>query len=92
MHLCQLYVGLGQLNPALQALETVLKTERSSAHRLSESNHMWDCDIPLLAVDMYSKKAQVQGVSAEEAMHFFLLVSQPETLFCYFLCTMKNIN
>lgn len=73
VQLCQLYVGLGQLNPALQALEVVLKTERSP-QRVSVNVDLWDCDIPMVAVDLYSKKAQVQGVSAEEAMYFFLLV------------------
>lgn len=71
--LCWLYLGLGQLNPAIAALETVLKTERAVV-RMSENVLLWDCDVPLVAVDLYSKKAQVQGISAEEAMYFFLLV------------------
>lgn len=73
MLLCQLYIRLGQLQPALQAMKDMLSTERGG-ERLSQLLDIWDCDIPSLAVDLLRTKATAQGVSSEEAMYFFVLV------------------
>jgi hypothetical protein len=71
--LAQLYRRLGQIKPALKALQRVLGTERGP-QRNSEQIDFWDCDLPSVAADLLSVQAQVQGLSAGEAMHFFVLV------------------
>ena len=84
--LCQLYIRLGQLNPALKALDLVLTTERGADNRLSEQLGTWECDVPAMAADILSKKAQAQqSLSAGEAMHFFVLV-------CAFFLTFFHEN
>lgn len=72
--LCQLYRRLGQLKPALQMLHKALMAERGP-DRFSAAVDIWDCDLPAVAADLIATKAQVQGISAQEAMHFFVLVS-----------------
>ena len=77
MLLAQFYVSLGQLAPALVTLDTMLRTPQpaADARRTSQFLGLWECDAPLVVLDVMSKKAQFQGVSPEEAMHFFTLVS-----------------
>lgn len=74
MLLCQLYISMGQLAPALTAMEGMLRTEVPAA-RVSAYLGLWECDVPLVVLDAMAKKAQVYGASAEEAMYFLLLVS-----------------
>jgi hypothetical protein len=75
MLLCQLYVTLGQLKPALQTLDEMLTTERK-VDRFHMFTGLWECDVPAVALDLLSKKAQTQGVEAGETMYFFVLVSR----------------
>lgn len=75
MLLAQFYVSLGQLAPALATLDTMLRTAPpTSTPRASQYLGLWECDAPLVIIDVLAKKAQFQGVSPEEAMHFFALV------------------
>ena len=74
VELSKLYVSLGQLDPALAELEGVLRQERAGKVAMTSVLNHWECDVPNLVLDLYSKKAQVSGVTAEEAMYFFLTV------------------
>lgn len=74
MLLTQLYISMGQLAPALTAMESVLRTEPPS-YRVSSFLGLWECDVPLVVLDTMLKRTQMAGASAEEAMHLLLLVS-----------------
>lgn len=76
MLLTQLYVSLGQLGPALGSLDVMLRTAPPARDgRTSQFLGLWECDAPLVVLDVLAKKAQHQGVTPEEAMFFFALVS-----------------
>lgn len=74
MLLTQLYISMGQLAPALTAMESVLRTEPPS-YRVSSFLGLWECDVPLVVLDTMLKRTQMAGASAEEAMYLLLLVS-----------------
>lgn len=73
LSLCQLYIKLGQLDPALRELHAVLRQDREVRAMVEYLNH-WECKVPAMAVQLFSIKAQSSGLSSEEAMYFFLLV------------------
>lgn len=74
LSLCQLYLKLGQLTPALAEIHNVLQQGREEREMLEYLVH-WDCKVPLMAAQLFATKATVQGVEADEAMYFFHLVS-----------------
>ena len=73
--LCQLHLSLGQLDLALAELDGVLTQRRADRLMMNNINH-WECMVPRIAAELFATKAQSQqqGLSAEEAMYFFLLV------------------
>ena len=73
LSLCQLYMRLGQIDPALRELHTVLQQDPEQRAMVEYLNH-WECKVPAMVVQLFSLKAQTAGLSAEEAMYFFLMV------------------
>ena len=68
------------MDPALEEIKFVLKQKREDRLMLTTLNQ-WECAVPSMVVDLYSLKAELRGVTAEEAMFFFLMVIkyQPNT-------------
>lgn len=71
--LCQLYIKLGQLQPALAEIHSVLQLRREERPMMEYLNH-WECKVPAMAVQLFAKKAISSDLSTEEALYFFVLV------------------
>jgi hypothetical protein len=82
--LCQLYVKLGQLTPALREIHTVLQKAREERQMLEYLTH-WECRVPTMALQLFANKAFAIGLETDEAMYFFVLVSRP-TMLGHVLC------
>jgi hypothetical protein len=73
LSLVQQYLKLGQLAPAVLEMHAVLQQGREERHMMEYLNH-WECRVPAMAVHLFATKAQTQGLEADEAMYFFVLV------------------
>jgi hypothetical protein len=91
-NLCKQYISMGQLEPALTELMALLKAAPASEEAVVELIGT-ECNIPGLVVDLFAKKALIKGITAPEAMFFFVMVcskqvsiNQPTSLLaCYYL-------
>lgn len=73
--LMNLYITLGQLEPALEELDAALKLDKASRAMLTYYRQ-YDCDLPRMAVELLTLKArQHNSLDADEAMYFLMLVS-----------------
>lgn len=73
LNLIVLYVRLGQIEPALKELYSVLRQDPEERAMVEYLNH-WECKVPATAVQLLSIKARAAGLSSEEAKFFFLMV------------------
>lgn len=71
--LCELYVRLGQIEPALKELHGILRQGSEKRAMVEYLNH-WECKVPAVVVQLFSIKAQTKGLTSEEAKYFFLMV------------------
>ena len=72
--LMNLYVTLGQLQPALIELDIALKLEKPNRAMLTYYRQ-YDCDLPRMAVELLSLKARQQNtLDVDESMYLVMLV------------------
>ena len=72
--LCRLYITIGQIDPALEEIKLVLMQKKEDRLMLTTLKQ-WDCTVPSMVLDLFTLKAEIYGISSEEAMLYFLMVS-----------------